>query len=145
LQGLRRIAAHALKFHRDGNKPAEFKLNAVLREVSDFYSPQAKRQGICVHQRFETDGTILAFRGEIVQAVTNLVPNALDATAAGGQVILHLYLAPVWLCKAHSSLVIAFRSLIPIPGVVLRREIERESISLSSPPKGNEEQALDYG
>ena len=25
LQGLRRIAAHALKFHRDGNQPAEFK------------------------------------------------------------------------------------------------------------------------
>jgi hypothetical protein len=40
-------------------------------------------------------------------------------------------------------LVIAFRSLIP--GVVLRRKIERESISLSSPQKGNEEQALGYG
>jgi signal transduction histidine kinase len=53
LQSLRRIAAHALKFHRDGNKPAEFKLNAVLREVSDFYRAQAERQGIFVHQRFE--------------------------------------------------------------------------------------------
>jgi two-component system, NtrC family, sensor kinase len=103
LQGLRRIAAHALKFHRDGNKPAEFNLNTVLREVSDFYSPQAERQGIVVHQRFETDGTILAFRGEIVQVVTNLLLNALDATTAHGQVILHLYPAPVWLCEIHSS------------------------------------------
>jgi signal transduction histidine kinase len=103
LQGLRRIAAHALKFHRDGNKPAEFKLNAVLREVSDFYRPQGERQGIVIHQRFETDGTILAFRGEIVQVVTNLLLNALDATAAGGQVILHLYPAPAWLCEIHSS------------------------------------------
>jgi two-component system NtrC family sensor kinase len=103
LQGLRRITAHALKFHRDGNKPAEFELNAVLREVSDFYSPQADRQGIVVHQRLETDGTILAFRGEIVQVVTNLLLNALDATTAHGQVILHLYPAPVWLCEIHSS------------------------------------------
>lgn len=103
LQGLRRIAAHALKFHRDGNKPAEFKLNAVLREVADFYRPQAERQGIIVHQRFETDGTILAFRSEIVQVVTNLLLNAFDATPPGGQVIIHLYPTPCWLCEIHAS------------------------------------------
>ena len=50
LQGLRRITAHSLKFHRDGNKPAEFKLDAVLREVSDFYGSQAERKGIVVHR-----------------------------------------------------------------------------------------------
>src|SRR5580692_1140010 len=103
LQGLRRIAAHALKFHRDGNKPAEFKLSAVLHEVSDFYRLQAERQGIVVHQRFETDGTILAFRSEIVQVVTNLLLNAFDATHYGEQVILHLYPAPRWLCEVRAS------------------------------------------
>lgn len=103
LQALRRIAAHALKFHRDGNKPAEFKLSAVLREVSDFYRLQAGRQGIVVHQRFEADGTILAFRSEIVQVVTNLLLNAIDATPAGGHVILHLYPAPRWLCEMRTS------------------------------------------
>jgi len=103
LQGLRRITAHSLKFHRDGNKPAEFRLSAVLREVSDFYRPQAERQEIALQQRFETDGTILAFRGEIVQVVTNLLLNALDATSAHGQVILHLYPAPRWLCVVHTA------------------------------------------
>jgi two-component system, NtrC family, sensor kinase len=103
LQGLRRITSHALKFHRDGNKPAEFKLKAVLREVSDFYGPQAERKGIIFRERIETDGTILAFRGEIVQVVTNLLLNALDATPARGQVILHLYPAPRWLCEVHAS------------------------------------------
>ncbi len=103
LQGLRRITAHSLKFHRDGNKPAEFKLDAVLREVSDFYRPQAERQGIVVHRRFETDGTILAFRSEIAQVVTNLLLNAFDATPPRGQVIVHLYSAPPWLCEVHKS------------------------------------------
>jgi signal transduction histidine kinase len=56
LKGLTRIAAQALKFHRDSNKPAVFKLDAVLREVSEFYRPQAERQGILVHQRIETEG-----------------------------------------------------------------------------------------
>jgi signal transduction histidine kinase len=103
LQGLRRIVAHSLKFHRDGNKPAEFKLKAVLREVSDFYGPQAERKGVVFHERIETDGAIVAFRGEIVQVVTNLLLNALDATPARGQVVLHLYPAPRWLSEIHAS------------------------------------------
>jgi signal transduction histidine kinase len=103
LQGLSRIATQALKFHRDANKPGVFKLNEVLREVSEFYRPQAERQGIVLHQRFETDGPISAFRSEIVQVVTNLLLNALDATPAPGQVIMHLYPAPPWLCDIHTS------------------------------------------
>jgi signal transduction histidine kinase len=103
LQGLSRIATHMLKFHRDGNKRAEFKLSAVLREVSDFYRPQAERQGIIVHQRVETEGAILGFRSEIVQVVTNLLLNALDATPARGQVVIHLYPAPPWLCAIRAK------------------------------------------
>ena len=38
-----------------------------------------------------------------MQVVTNLLLNALDATAARGQVILHLYPAPHWLCEVHKS------------------------------------------
>jgi two-component system NtrC family sensor kinase len=101
LQGLSRIATNMLKYHRDSNKVAEFKLKAVLSEISDFYQSQADKQGIVVHQRFETDGTILGFRSEIVQVVTNLLLNALDATPACGQVIVHLYPASSWLCKVH--------------------------------------------
>lgn len=103
IQGLSRIATHMLKFHRDTNKLAEFKLSEVLREISDFYRPQAEKRGIAVHHRLETEGAILGFRSEIVQVVTNLLLNALDATSAGGQVMIHLYPAPRWLCEMHAS------------------------------------------
>jgi hypothetical protein len=73
LQGLSRIDTHMLKFHRDGNTRAELKWSAVLREVSDFYRPQAERQGKIVHQRVETERAILDFRSEIVHVVTNLL------------------------------------------------------------------------
>lgn len=103
LKGLTRIATQALRFNRDSNKAAEFSLDAVLREVSEFYSAQAEKQGIVIHHRIETGGAIVAFRSEIVQVITNLLLNALDATPAGGQVILHLYPAPRWLGEAHVS------------------------------------------
>ncbi len=103
LQGLSRIATHMLKFHRDGNNLTEFTMNGVLCEITDFYRSQAERQGIVVEQRIETEGRILGFRSEIVQVVTNLLLNALDATPAQGQVILHLYPAPPWLCEFHGQ------------------------------------------
>jgi signal transduction histidine kinase len=101
LKGLTRIATHMLKFHHDSTKLAEFKLSEVLGEVSDFYRPQANKQGIVVLQRLETGGAILGFRSEIVQVVTNLLLNALDATPVRGRIVIHLYPAPTWLCKAH--------------------------------------------
>ena len=103
LQALSRITTHMLKFHRDGNKPAEFELGPLLLEVSEFYRHQAEKRGVVFNRRIETVGAIVAFRGEVVQVVTNLLLNAIDATPALGQVILHLYSAPDWLCELHGS------------------------------------------
>jgi two-component system, NtrC family, sensor kinase len=101
VKGLSRIATQMLKFHRDNNLPAEFKLSAVVREVLDFYRPYAERQGVIFSQRVETEGIVVGFRGEIAQVVTNLVINALAATPAGGKVMVHLYPAPPWLGEVH--------------------------------------------
>jgi signal transduction histidine kinase len=101
LKGLSRISTQMLKFHRDLNRPAEFKLSEVLREVLEFYRSQAEQQGIVFSQRVETEGTIAGFKGEIAQVVTNLLLNALAATPAGGKVMVHLYSAPHWLCEVH--------------------------------------------
>ncbi len=102
VKGLSRIATQMLKFHRDNNRPTEFNLEELLCEIVDFYSHQAERQGIDVILRLETEGKILGFRGEIIQVVTNLLLNALEATPAGGKVMVHLYPAPPWLCGVHN-------------------------------------------
>ncbi len=97
VKGLTRIATQMLKFHRDNNQPTEFKLGELLCEIADFYRPQAERQGIVVDRRLETEGIIVGYRGEIVQVVTNLLLNALEATPIGGKIAIHLYPAPAWL------------------------------------------------
>jgi signal transduction histidine kinase len=103
LKGLSHISTQMLKFHRDGNKPTLFQLKTLLQEVSEFYRPEAERKGIAIQQRLETDGAIVAFRSEIIQVVSNLLLNALDATPARGTVIIHLYPAPRWLCELRAS------------------------------------------
>jgi PAS domain S-box-containing protein len=103
LKALGHITTQTLKFHRDSNQPTEFKLSSVLREVSDFYHPHAKKLGVAVNQRIETEGITVGFRGEIVQVISNLLLNAVDATPAGGQISVHLYPAPRWLCAARNQ------------------------------------------
>ena len=99
---LARIATQMLKFHRESNQRAsEFRLSEVLQEISNFYRPMAEKQGISLSQRIETEGRTVGFRGEIVQVVTNLLLNAIEATPTGGKVVFHLYPAPPWLCKIH--------------------------------------------
>jgi signal transduction histidine kinase len=102
LSAVSRIATQTLKFHRDNNQPTEFTLRAVLGEVLDFYRPQAEKLGVVVHERIHTEGTIVGFRGEIVQVATNLLLNAIEATPVGGKVIVHLYPAPPWLCEVRN-------------------------------------------
>lgn len=101
VKGLTRIATQMLKFHRDSNQPSRFKLGELVRDVLGFYRPGAERHEIKVTQCIETDGIVEGFRGELVQVVTNLLLNALDATPSGGKVRVHLYAAPPWLCSAH--------------------------------------------
>jgi two-component system NtrC family sensor kinase len=98
---LTRIATQMLKFHRDSNQPTQFRLDELLRDALDFYHPQAERQQINVTQCIETEGIVEGFRGEVIQVVTNLLLNALEATPAGGRVSFHLYPAPPWLCGVH--------------------------------------------
>ena len=102
VRGLSRIATQMLKFNRDQNRPTEFKLEELICEILDFYRPEAESQGIVVIQRLETEGMIVGFRGEIVQVVTNLLLNAIEAAPAGGKVVVHLYPTPPWLCRLHN-------------------------------------------
>jgi signal transduction histidine kinase len=102
VRGLSRIATQMLKFHRDNNQPSGFRLDATLREVLDFYQPEAAKRGVVVKEKIETEGVVVGFKGEIVQVLTNLLLNAIEATSAGGQVNVHLYPAPAWLCRERN-------------------------------------------
>ncbi|HEX7422956.1 MAG TPA: HAMP domain-containing sensor histidine kinase [Terriglobales bacterium] len=102
VKNLTHIATQMLKFHRDSNQPTEFALSTLLREISDFYRPKALSQGVAIQQRIESEGIVVGFRGEMVQVITNLLLNALDATPPQGKITIHLYPAPPWMCESHA-------------------------------------------
>jgi signal transduction histidine kinase len=102
VKNLTHIATQMLKFHRDSNQPTEFALSTLLREISDFYRPKALSQGVAIQQRIESEGIVVGFRSEMVQVITNLLLNALDATPPQGKITIHLYPAPPWMCESHA-------------------------------------------
>lgn len=103
VQSLNRIATQMLKFHRDSNRPAEFRLSSALCEVLSFYRSQFDQKGIVVTRDIETEGKMVGYKGEIVQVITNLLLNALEATPAGGQIRVRLSPAPAWSQEPHNG------------------------------------------
>lgn len=120
VKGLTRIATQMLKFHRDRNQPTRFKLGELVQEVLGSYRSLAERHQINVTQRIQTDGEAQGFRSEIVQVVTNLLLNALDATPSGGKVSVHLYAAPRWLCEIHGRC--GYRLTVADSGIGIAQE-----------------------
>jgi signal transduction histidine kinase len=101
VQSLNRIATQMLKFHRDSNRPAEYRLSSALCEVLNFYRPQFDQKGIAITYDIEAEGKMVGYKGEIVQVITNLLLNALEATPAGGRVRVRLSSAPAWSNNSH--------------------------------------------
>jgi len=143
LQGLSRIATQALKFHRDSNKPGVFKLSAVLREVSDFYRPRPRGKELSFINDLRRMGPFQPSEAKSYRSLRTccsmrLMPRPLADRSSCIYIPLHAGSAKSML---HAD--IASRSLIA--EAVLRRKIERDFISLSSPQKGSEELDSDYG
>ncbi|HEX8924198.1 MAG TPA: HAMP domain-containing sensor histidine kinase, partial [Terriglobales bacterium] len=100
--GLSRIATQMLKFHRDSNRPAEYSLGATLTEALDFHRAQAMKQGVTIQQDIEIEGKMVGYKGEMIQVITNLLVNALEATPSGGRIRVHLAPSPGWSHQVHT-------------------------------------------
>jgi hypothetical protein len=88
--------------------------------------------------RVRSAGSLISMAGASAVAYWGIVIRFILHSTRGQAILLH-----AGSVKSMPHLAIASRSLIP--GAVLRHKIERGFINLSSPQKGSEEQASDYG
>ena len=93
-QELRRVAhitKQTLAFYRNSDRAVPVTVSDVLEAVLEAYLPRAKKRGISVHKRYDTDGQLLAFPDELRQVFANLIGNAIEATDDDGQIRLHIF------------------------------------------------------
>jgi signal transduction histidine kinase len=77
----------------DGHGRANFadaSLADIIREVDELYEPIADDKQVALHVDLEADAKVKCDRGLLLEAVANLVDNAVKFTPAGGSVTIAL-------------------------------------------------------
>ena len=87
LARLSNIARTTLGFYRDQEEARDFDLVAIAESALMIHFRRAQRQKTEIHKDFKGPITARVFAGEILQVVSNLIINALDAIPETGGVL----------------------------------------------------------
>jgi PAS domain S-box-containing protein len=90
------ITRQTLGFYRDTSSPTRFDVTETLDDLLLLYEKRLESRGIKVLKQYEKDLEITALAGEIRQAFSNLITNAIDAMPGGGTLVLRV-------SKSHAS------------------------------------------
>ena len=83
-----RITKQTLGFYRDNSKAQRFNIADAIEQVLALYEAKIERAGI--ELSVDTDETleVFGFAGEIKQVLANVIANAVDASRAGGKILI---------------------------------------------------------
>ncbi len=90
LQRVGDITKQILHFHRDTKSLQEVRLDDVLESIVSLYRNRLEMRQIEVVRQYRSRTSILAHPGELRQAFSNLVANAIDAMPRGGRLTLRV-------------------------------------------------------
>ena len=90
------ITQQTLRFYRQSTLPARATMEELLDSVLDMYGARLSTLGITLERRYEPSLDVYCFAGEIRQVISNLVSNAIDATAGGGRLIVRARRSRDW-------------------------------------------------
>jgi signal transduction histidine kinase len=90
------ITQQTLRFYRQSTLPARATMEELLDAVLDMYSPRLATLNVTVERHYEPSLDVFCFAGEIRQVISNLVSNAMEATAAGGRLIVRARRSRDW-------------------------------------------------
>lgn len=76
---LREVTGQALTFHRTQAEAQDWDLVAITESALKLHADKITRHGVTVDSRFQRPTVARAFGTEILQVVSNLILNALDA------------------------------------------------------------------
>jgi PAS domain S-box-containing protein len=95
------IATQTLRFHNQSISPAPTRMAEILDSVLSFYRPRIASSGITVRREYEKTEQLNCLAGDIRQALSNLVRNAIEATSNGGRLRIRLRPSVSWKYRKH--------------------------------------------
>jgi PAS domain S-box-containing protein len=94
------IARQTLGFYRDTSSPTRFSLSQTLDDLLYLYEKRFESRHIRIIKQYQEDVQLTALAGEIRQALSNLITNAIDAMPEGGSLVIRAVKSHKW-GKAH--------------------------------------------
>jgi PAS domain S-box-containing protein len=82
------ITRQTLGFYRESNAPEPTQLDALINSVLKMYSNKLSTSGIHVLRSFSECPPVLAVAGELKQAFSNILANAMDAAGPDGSIVI---------------------------------------------------------
>ena len=90
------IARQTLGFYRDTSAPTKISLVKTLEDLLFLYEKRLEVRGIRVTRQYKDEGEIMALAGEVRQALSNLISNAIDAMPTGGSLCVRVSKSHTW-------------------------------------------------
>ena len=81
------LTRRTLSFYRDHTDPTDFDLIEIAESALKIHSHRLQRQSVEVCKKVPATATANVFPGEILQVLSNLILNSLDALSASGGVL----------------------------------------------------------
>jgi len=90
------ITQQTLRFYRQSTLPARANMSELLDSVLSLYQGRLNTLNIRVERDYDAQMDLFCFAGEIRQVFANLVGNAIDATTAGGRLVVRARRSTNW-------------------------------------------------
>jgi signal transduction histidine kinase len=84
------ISKQTLTFSRETSTPVRLQLTELIEEVLVLYGRKIADKDLQVVREYESSEAITVFPGEMRQVLSNLITNAVEASAKGGKLILRI-------------------------------------------------------
>jgi signal transduction histidine kinase len=90
------ITQQTLRFYRQSTLPARANMGDLLDSVLSLYQGRLNTLSIKVERDYDAAMDLFCFSGEVRQVFANLVGNAIDATMAGGRLLVRARRSRSW-------------------------------------------------
>ena len=84
------IVRHTLGFHREASTPVPVRITEIIEETLRLYDRRVTNLAIQIDRRYDSDGLVEAFPGEMRQVFSNLLVNAIEAVGRKGRIMVHV-------------------------------------------------------